>query len=181
MGHMNKINRKITIFATIAAVLMFSIGYIQDSNAGTTALDQATLTIIEDCAIDILNENTILTAASQGDSRTGSFDIRNQGDAESVVELQANDSLQPDWVDGSVTPVSIILGANIDIRENTVSLGALDTEPISLTNIAPDNQGVSTGANDANMEFVTNVQLESAFFGDLFLSMDVVLLSCAVA
>lgn len=173
---MNKINRKTTIFATIAAVLMFSIGYIQESDAGTGSLDQATLSIIEDCAIDILNESVILAAASQGDTRTGTFDIRNTGDAESVVQIQAP---VPNWVD--ITPTAIILGTNIDIKQDTVSKGTLDGAPLSLSNIIPDNQGVNTGDNDANMEFVTSVQLESAFFGNLFLTMNVVLTGCSVA
>jgi len=161
----------------IEYVMIFSIGYIQESEQAPVA---GTLTILSGCTLSVPSSSMAFGTADNGDVVPGSFNVRNIGNQIAIVVLDAvtPSGSEGDWVDSN--PTTVIEGINTAIDDGTITPTTLDGiagTPIALTNITPDNQGAS-GAADLTVLVTVTVDLVAPFAGDLFLSLLVVNTGC---
>ena len=188
MGHMEKI-QKITILTSITAVLLFSVGFIQESEAGVT---QGELTINSGCVTIISAQNMVFSAgvdAGAGTFVQGTFTVRDTGNQAtniSVDDVTATPANLGNWH----TPgdLAIILAADTDYFTGTptgnpftggTNLGAIVAgAPVALGVIQPDHLGASTGDNDVRVDIETELKLTQAFAGALFLDILLVTGTC---
>jgi len=184
MGHMEKIH-KITILTSITAVLLFSVGFIQESEAGVT---QGQLTIVPGCVTVVSAQNMVFStgaSAGLGTFVQGTFTVRDTGNQAadiSVDDLTATPLNLGNW--HTVGNLAIILAADTDYFTGSpannpftggTNLGPIVAgAPVDLGTIQPD--GLVTGnANDVRVDIQTELRLTQAFTGDLFL--DIVLVN----
>jgi len=167
------------MMTSITAVLLFSIGFMQESNA---QVSQGTLTINAGCATIISAQNMVFGAADGGAGTfvQGTFTIRdteNQAANISVDDVVGPPANNGDW--HTAANLAIILAADTDYFTGSPAgnpfaggsnLGAiLGGAPVLLGVIQPDSLGVSTGDNDVRVDIETELKLTQGFAGALFL------------
>jgi len=188
LGHMKKIHT-ITMLTSITAVLLFSIGFIQESEAGVT---QGELTINSGCVTTIPAQNMVFSAgvnAGAGTFVQGTFTVRDTGNQAaniSVDDVVATPLNLGNW--HTVGDLAIILAADTDYFTGSPAnnpftggnnLGPIVAgAPVDLGVIQPDHLGASTGDNDVRVDIETELKLTQAFAGNLFL--DILLVNDAL-
>jgi len=183
LGHMKKI-QTITILTSITAVLLFSVGFMQVSNAQIT---QGTLTINTGCATIIQTQNMNFGTADGGTGTfvQGTFTVRDCGNEAANISVDDITPNNGDW--HTSAPVSIILAENTDYFTGSptgnpfttgTNLGAiLAGAPVVLGTVQPDS--LSPGNNDFRVDIETELILTTAFAGALFLDILLVNTGCA--
>ena len=152
---MEKIH-KITILTSITAVLLFSVGFIQESEAGIT---QGKLTIIPGCVTIVSAQNMVFStgaSAGLGTFVQGTFTVRDTGNQAANISV---DDLSPGAPDNfgnwhTAANLAIILAADTDYFTGSPTsnpftggnaLGAIIAgAPVSLGVIQPDHLGATT-------------------------------------
>lgn len=164
----NQISSKVMI-ASFAGILMFSLGFMPVTYAG---IDQGILTINSNCATSAINQDMDFGTADAGDQVVGNFDVTNSGNDIANIEIQVT-STSGDWVDSGSIPI-------IDASDTLVSDGifsnTLDNSPIALSPVQPD--AVNPGNNDLTVDITTDVNLLTAFSGDVTLDITLVNIGC---
>lgn len=175
---MEKTKQKVIIFSSIATVLLFSMGYIQEANSAAV-VDQGTMTIVIGCVLDIPAQNMAFGNVNNLATVDGSITVRNLGNQAAEASIDApiptggTTAQKGDWVDDPTTPVSVIDAADTEIFEGAVSKGDLTTVPLAITDIEPDNLGAS-GANDNVLTVTVFVNPIQSFAGALTLDITLV-------
>jgi len=176
MGHMEKIH-KITILTSITAVLLFSIGFMQESEAGVS---QGTLTINAGCVTIIQAQNMAFGAADGGAGTfvQGTFTVRDTGNQAaniSVDDVIATPNNLGNW--HTAADLAIILAADTDYFTGSPAnnpftggnnLGPIVAgAPVALGVIQPDSLNPTN--NDVRVDIETELKLTQGFSGALFL------------
>jgi len=186
MGHMENIH-KITILTSITAVLLFSIGFMQESEAGVS---QGELTINSGCVTIIQSQNMNFGTADGGAGTfvQGTFTVRDTGNEAaniSVDDLTATPNNLGNW--HTPANVAIILAADTDYFTGSPinnpfttgnNLGPIVAgAPVVLGTVQPNS--LSPGNNDFRVDIETELILTQAFAGALFLDILLVNTGCA--
>ncbi len=185
---MKVINTKSIIIGSVAAVLLFSIGFMQESEAGTTGVPQGTLTINNQCTLTIPAQGMDFGTADDGDFVNGFFDVRNVGNVAAVAPTVDGAPTQNGFWYIAAGPTNVISNTDTDVFTGSptdvspapfadgVNLGDLST-PRALPNIAPDF--LSPANNDERVDLETFVNLLIAVSGAVVLDVLVTNTGCA--
>ena len=166
---MKKIKTQSIMICSIAAVLLFSIGYIQQIEAGIT---QGTMNIVAGCILAVPAQDMAFGDVNVGSTEIGSFDVRNTGNQIATASIDENGPVggEGDWVD--VSDTSVIDAADTELLEGATSLGTLANVAVQITNINPDN--ANPGNNDNVITVSVFVNPIQSFGGALTLDITLV-------
>jgi len=182
---MKIINTKTIIIGSVAAVLLFSIGFMQESEAGVT---QGTLDINNQCTLSIVSQNMDFGTADDGDFVHGTFSVRDIGNIAAAAPTVAGGGTQSGAWYVLAGPTDAIANTDTDVFTGTPTdilpaafasgnnLGDLSA-PRALPNIDPDF--LDPGNNDERVDLETEVNLLIAVSGALVLDIVVANTGCA--
>ncbi len=182
---MKIINTKTIVIGSVAAVLLFSIGFMQESEAG---VNQGTLSINNQCTLAITSQAMDFGTADDGDFVHGTFSVRDIGNVAAAAPTVAGTGTQNGAWYIAAGPTDVIANTDTDVFTGSptdilpapfadgVNLGDLSA-PRALPNISPDF--LNPGANDERVDLETLVNLLIAASGAVVLDVVVTNTGCA--